>query len=141
VSVPDANDFYAALIGNPDRLRRLRRLQYRCPERCLLLDAVAVGDTVLLHQKRYKLSRHRNAERSSDSGRTANTYDGENHWKPRSYYIETSALALTDAEGAILEIQCDHVNASMKPSDFAGDWESGHTEVRVRADGSRFPVG
>ena len=44
-----------------------------------------------------------------------------------------------------MAIQCDHVGVlldgnevTLRPSDFWTDWTAGHTEVRVRADGTRF---
>lgn len=136
----DPEVLYTALLSDGDRLNGIRRLQYRCPRRCLLLDAVEVPEPerVLLHQKRYKLSGTWNAERSSEAGRKANTYDGENHWKPRTYYLGQSALDLSDSEGATLDVQCDHVHVPLKPSAFQADWQAGHAEMTVRPDGSRY---
>ncbi len=91
-STLDPESIYVALIGDPARMRNLRRIRYRCSDRCLLLDAVAVVDTILIHQKRYKHSDVVNQRRSSPAGRAKNTIDGDNHWKPSTYYIETSAL-------------------------------------------------
>lgn len=141
MSAVDPETLYAALLSDGDRLRTLRRLQYRgqgC--RCLLLDAIEVPEPerVLLHQLRYKHGPERNSERSSAEGRAANTYDGDNHWKPRTFYIGTSALDLTDAEGATLNVLCDHVDVNMKPSEFRADWSAGHADVTVRPDGSRY---
>ena len=92
MKLPHPEALYVALIGDPRRLSGLRRLRYWCArERCLLLDAIEVANTVLMHQKRYKYSQAENASRSSDPGRRANTYDGENHWKAHTYFIGTSA--------------------------------------------------
>lgn len=142
MSRPDPETLYTALISEPDRLAALRRMQYRCPSRCLLLDALALPDgDILLHQKRYKYSDGINRERSSEEGRAKNTFDGDRHWKPPgSYYIGSSALNLTDAEGATLGIQCDHVLVQLKPSEFRSDWDKGHAEVRIRADGTRYAL-
>jgi hypothetical protein len=150
VTLPDAEALYIALIGDPKRLKTLRRLQYRCSrdDRCLLLDAVAIGDTVLLHQKRFKNSPEVNVRRSSESGRAANTFDGRNHWKPRTYYIASSALNYPDENPPPRQsIQCDHVGVTgagddvcLTAADFQGDWTAGHAEVVVRADGTRYAV-
>jgi hypothetical protein len=150
VSLPDAEALYLALIGSPERLRNLRRLTYWCDRqdgRCLLLDAVAVDATVLLHQKRYKYSDAVNERRSSEAGRARNTFDGQTHWKPRTYWIGQSALAYPDDVGSQLSIQCDHVGVrpdgsevTLTARDFRDDWLAGHAEVRIRADGTRFAI-
>ena len=140
---PDPEVLYVAMIGDPSRLRALRRLRYWCAnERCLLLDAIEVADTIVLHQKRYKYSPAENADRSSESGRRANTYDGENHWKEHSYFIGTSALAHPEDDGLqYLGLHCDHIaEYALQPSEFDADLRDGHTEVRLRADGTRFVV-
>jgi hypothetical protein len=146
---PDAETLYVALIGAPERLRRLRRLTYWCnrEERCLLLDAVAVGEAILLHQKRFKFSEAVNEQRSNEAGRARNTYDGRDHWMPSTYWLEQSALALLDEPKSKLEVQCDHVgplpgggHVHLTALGFHDDWHAGHSEVRVRADGTRFPV-
>lgn len=139
---------YVALIGDPARLREVRRLTYRChAERCLLLDALAVGDAVLLHQKRFKNSDEVNQRRSNEAGRARNTFDGDNHWKPRSYWIGQSALAHPeDRPAPRLSIQCDHVGVvdgqdlTLLAPEFHADWAAGHAEVRVRSDGGRYAV-
>lgn len=144
----DAESLYVSLIGDPTRLRGLRRLQYRCSQRCLLLDAIELPGTVLLHQKRYKYSADLNEARSSDAGRAKNTFDGANHWRPRTYFIESSALAYPDDRPTPrLGIQCDHVGATatgaevtLLAPDFQSDWRAGHTDVTVRNDGTRFAV-
>lgn len=136
----DAGELYRALLVS-DRLPTLRRLTYRCAgHRCLLLDVVETPLGIVVHQKRYKLSAARNAERSSGAGRAAHTHDGANHWKARTYFIDTSALAMTAGVRARLGIQCDHADALLMPSAFQADWQAGHTEVIVRQDGSRYAV-
>ena len=145
--LPDAEPLYIALIGAPDRLGALRRLTYWChrtDQRCMLLDAIAVADTVLIHQKRYKTSHELNERRSNEAGRARNTIDGQNHWKPRTYWIATSALAYPDDRPTMrLSIQCDHVGpradnsqVTLAAPDFRDDWQAGHAEVRVRPDGT-----
>lgn len=139
---PDA--LYIALVNDPSRVRLLPRLRYWCArERCLLLDAMTLPTDVLLHQKRYKYSPAENACRSSEAGRKANTYDGGNHWVSHSYFIGTSALAHPEDDGLQhLGLHCDHVvEYRLQPSEFHADLRDGHTEVRLRADGTRFVVG
>lgn len=148
MSSPDPDALYVALIGDPSRLSGLRRMTYRCDtRRCLLLDAVVVADKILMHQKRFKQSDAVNQSRSSEDGRRANTFDGNNHWKPQTFFQESSALAWFDAPAAGQAIQCDHVGVlpdggqvMLRAEDFEADWEAGHTEVRVRKDGTRFAV-
>ena len=140
----DADALYVALIGDTARLRDLHRLQYRCHsgDRCLLLDVVVLPDDVLLHQKRYKYSDSENAARSSESGRRRNTYDGENHWRARTYFIGTSALAHPEDDGLQqLGLTCDHIlEYSLLPSEFHADLRARHSEVRLRPHGTRFVV-
>ena len=144
----DPEILYVALIGDPARLRGLRRMQYRCADRCLLLDAVAVLETILLHQKRYKNSGAVNQRRSNAAGRANNTSDGDNHWKPSTYFIESSALAYPDDTPPLqLGIQCDHIGVlvdgnglTLSAPDFHADWAAGHAEITVRRDGTRYAV-
>lgn len=136
---------YAALLGDAGRLRDIYRLQYRCAydRRCLMLDAIQVPEPerFLLHQLRYKYSPDENAARSSEDGRKANTVDGDNHWRDRTFYLSSSALIATDDEGFVLGLTCDHVlEYHLKPSEFVDDVARRHTEVRLRADGTRYVV-
>lgn len=142
MSLPDATTLYDALRADNTRLGALRRLTYRCPHRCLLLDAVAVAETVLVHQKRYKYSEDENLARSNDAGRAANTYDGANHWRERTYWIGQSALAHPeDTPAPRLGITCDHVlDHQLLATDFHADWSAGHADVVIRPDGSRYAV-
>lgn len=140
----DAAELYRALLTS-GRLSGLRRLTYRCATeaRCTLLDAVETPLGLVMHQVRYKYSAGENLERSSESGRAANTYDGANHWRERSYFVEQSALSpsFLGDDGAHLEVTCDHVLAHpLTADDFHADWEAGHAEVRVRPDRTRYPV-
>ena len=144
---PDPEILYRALIGDPARLRHVRRLQFRCPERCLLLDAIAVADTILMHQKRFKQSDEVNQRRSNSAGRAKNTYDGASHWKPRTYFIGQSALAYPEDNNSQLAIQCDHVGVlsdgdmvTVTAPEFHNHWNDGHAEVIARPDGSRYTV-
>lgn len=141
-TTPD--ELYTALISS-GRIADLRRLTYRCASRrCLLLDVIETPMGTLLHQKRFKNSHEVNLRRSNEAGRAANTEDGNNHWKPRTYFLDVSALSWP--EGA-QSIQCDHVGVLsdggdlvLRGADFAADWRAGHVEVSVRPDGSRYAV-
>jgi hypothetical protein len=124
-------------------------MQYRCSaHRCLLLDAIAIMDTILLHQQRYKHSESVNQCRSNAAGRTRNTFGEGTHWKPRSYFIGNSALAHPDdIPPQQLAIQCDHVGvtpngaiATLLATDFHSDWQAGHTEIAMRRNGTRYAV-
>lgn len=146
MSAPDPETLYRALTADPGRPRTLRRLQYRCPERCQLLDAIDISGTVLLHQKRFKQSDAVNRKRSSDAGRAKNTFDGNNHWKPRTYFIDSSALAYPN-DTPTPRLAIDHVGVlpdgnelTLSAIDFHTDWDAGHAEVRVRSDGTRYAV-
>lgn len=139
-------DFYQALVRSP-QVRSLRRLQYRCERRCQLLDAIETPQGIILHQIRFKQSHEVNQQRSNAAGRRANTVDGANHWKPRTYFIEVSALGIRQDPGPRLAIQCEHVGVTgdggevaLLATEFWDDWEAGHAEVRVRRDSSRYAV-
>jgi hypothetical protein len=139
----DAADLYRALLVS-GRLSGLRRLTYRCDrqrQRCLLVDALDTPLGLVLHHVRYKYSGTENEKRSNASGRGKNTYDGENHWRERTYFAEESALADPDDDMLRLALTCDHVlDQLLSAPEFYADWNAGHTEVRVRADGSRYAV-
>lgn len=136
----NAEDLYRALLTS-GRLPGLRRLTYRCTAaRCLLLEAVETPLGVVVHQTRYKYSEAENLARSSESGRAANTYDGRNHWRERTYYLKQSALSWPDDPGG-QELTCDHVLGHLlTAADFQRDWRAGHATVRLRPDGSRYSV-
>lgn len=138
-----ARGLYVAILGDPARLRLVRRMQYRCAtsRHCLLLDAIETPAGVVIHRPRYKYSPSQNEARSSEEGRRANTYDGENHWREHTYFLEQSALAHPWADAMRLGLTCDHVlDAPLRAPDFAADWQGGHAEMRLRRDGSRYAV-
>ncbi|MFD6676070.1 hypothetical protein ACFWDA_17085 [Rhodococcus zopfii] len=135
-------DLYNALLTT-GRLPQLRRLTYRCDtNRCLLLDVVDTPLGVLLHQKRFKYSEVENLARSNAAGRERNTFDGDRKWMPRTYFLQSSALAYPDDRPAMSQdVSCDHVLAyQLTASDFRDDWQAGRAEIRVRVDGSRYAV-
>lgn len=148
----EPDELYRALLTSA-RLPQMRRLTYRCatPARCLLLDAVDTPLGVLLHQRRYKQSRGINEARSSAQGRAKNTSDGDNHWLPRTYWLEQSALSILTEPDVIggetghLAVQCDHVGVrpdggslQLSGDEFDADWSVGHAVVLMRPDGSRL---
>ena len=147
MSAPNPETLYRALTAEPGRLKAVRRLQYRCPKRCQLLDAIEVPGTILLHQKRFKNSDAVNQQRSNEAGRAKNTFDGDRHWLPRTYFIEVSALAHPEDPRMRLSLQCDHVGVlgdgddlTLSGADFHADWDARRAEVRVRPDGTRYAV-
>lgn len=143
----DAAELYQALLVS-GRIPGLRQLTYRCDRhRCLLLDAIETPLGVVLHQLRFKQSEAVNLDRSNEAGRAKNTYDGANHWRPRTYFLNQSALKFDTDPHAMLGIQCDHVGVlpdggtlSLTGPEFANDWNARHAEVRIRRDGSRYAV-
>lgn len=121
-----AEALYPKLVRVAGRLR-LRRLTYRCRDRCLLLDVVQTPQGVLAHQKRYKFSEGLNETESSPSGRRANTTDGANHWNAQSYFLDDAGRSWDDAVG--LRIQCDHQALTLSWREFETDWAAGVAEV------------
>lgn len=94
---------------------------------------------MVLHQNRYKRSVSVNESGSSAEGRRANTFDGERHWRDQTYFLTDSALSWRGVAGAGQALVCDHVLDQVLTADrFAADFDAGHTEVRVRPDGSRY---
>lgn len=134
----NAEALHAALVST-GRIKSLRRLTYRChARRCLLLEAVDTPEGVLVHQKRYKLSPTVNEATSTAEGRAANTEDGRNHWRAQTYWLSTSALRWDDLPQAGQSLECDHVLSHLLTApQFTADWEAGHSDIRVRGDGSR----
>lgn len=127
----EPDDLYRALLTS-GRLSELRRLTYRCrAHRCTLLDAVETPLGIVCHQTRYKYSPGENARRSNAEGRAKNTADGDRHWIPHTYFLESSALAYPDdTPTRRLDVTCDHVLAHpLTAPDFRRDWDAGTTEV------------
>lgn len=138
-----AEQIYSAGIKT-GMVRRWPRLEYRCANRegCLLLVAYDTPQGILLHQNGYKLSPEINAAESNEAGRRANTRDGVNHWRDRSYFIGSSALADPSLEGhsvyipamdgkpattsywvAGVQLSCDHWHGSLGARRFWSDWK------------------
>ena len=124
-----AESLYPKLVLVAKRMR-LHRLTYRCRNRCLLLDAIETPAGIVLRQKRYKFSDGLNASRSSADGRRVNTYDGDDHWKAHTYFLSSSALAFPD-DPSVLDVQCDHTIAAVRPAEFQADWDSGVSEITL----------
>ena len=125
-------DLYRALTAT-GRKSKLRRIEYRCPRRCLLLEAVETPLGILIHQNRYKLSPAQNEARSSADGRAANTYDGDRHWQERSYFLADSALSWPEPEVSQV-LTCDHVLAfPLTSARLTADWGARRTEVSIHA--------
>lgn len=106
-------------------LSKQRSLIYLCRNRrrCLLLDVVQMPTGLLLHVPRYKLSTRLNEELSNESGRAANTEDGDNHWRDWTFYADQAADFLT--------LTCDHVvKDTIAKADVLEDLHSGRREVR-----------
>jgi len=122
----EAERLYPLLVRQAARLK-LRRLTFRCAgRRCLLLDAIETPAGIIVHQKRHKVSPPRNEAASNEAGRRANTFDGVNHWRPRTYHLGASALAHDDP-GASLTIQCDHTVYRLTYAAFWAAWTGGGT--------------
>lgn len=139
-----AEQIYSAGIKT-GMVRRWPRLEYRCANRegCLLLVAYDTPQGILLHQNGYKLSPEINAAESNEAGRRANTRDGVNHWRDRSYFIGSSALADPSLEGhpvhipamdgkpattsswvAGVQLSCDHWRGVLGARRFWSDWKA-----------------
>lgn len=96
--------FAQGFCENPLR-RRFLAATFRCRQRrCVLAFIYNTGDHVIVDQPGYKLSRSENAERSNESGRRKNTYDGERKWKRQTFILQ---------EDNYHQLNCDHVNAEV----------------------------
>jgi hypothetical protein len=129
---PDATAVYTGL-RNSGGASTHRVLAYLCAQnRCLLLEIIAVpGGQLLYGWPRYKTSPEYTQEHSTESGRRANTEDGEGHWR---------VLAMWGPVGHP-NLQCDHVPMKvLEDGAVESDLAAGHAEVLVRKDGTRFSV-
>lgn len=100
--VKDRDAFLLDLYeSNRAAARRLAVLEIRCkpPNRCLLLHVWKVGGAVAYYRPPYKLSPKLNQATSSESGRRANTRDGNNHWNAHASLLD---------DGWEMALQCDH---------------------------------
>lgn len=118
-----ADDVYRAL-KKTKRLSKQRSVTYLCGNghRCRLLDVVQTPTGLLLHVPRYKLSPGVNEESSNESGRAANTEDGDRHWRGHSFYADEAADLLT--------LTCDHVRDTIAVADVIKDMQNGEREIR-----------
>jgi hypothetical protein len=138
-----AEQIYSAGIKT-GMVRSWPHLEYRCANRegCLLLVAYDTPEGILVHQNGYKLSPEINAAESNESGRRANTRDGVNHWRDRTYFIGSSALADPSLSGttvhipamdgrpastghvAGVQLSCDHWRGALDARRFWSDWKA-----------------
>jgi len=122
---------YAALQTS-GKLRDHRMITYRCKRGCLLFDLVHVSAQMVAHHPRYRLSPRLNASTSSESGRAANTVDGDRRWKAQTYDVRY-ALNFT--------LACDHMRSIiLERSDVQDDMDAGHAAMVVDPDGGRCPA-
>lgn len=78
---------------------------FRCEKRkCPLLYVYDTVQGLILHQPRYKNSEIVNAESSSESGRRANTIDGDRRWKSQSYFFSQVSNPV---------LNCDHIDRTV----------------------------
>lgn len=128
---------YNTLLSKGDlhsRRRNVQCLSYRCAEHgCGLLDVITTpSGVVIVGFPRYKTSPEWTVESSSEDGRTANTEDGDRHW--RCHAGPMSAVSNPT-------LNCDHLRSVLLlDADLQRDLAAGHAEVRVRRDGSRYAV-
>ncbi len=125
-----AGSVYAALKRS-QQLKSHRVIDYRCPQRCLLLDVLNLPQGALFHQTGYKLPPAVNDATSSASGRAKNTRDGKNHWEARTYFAEDCVNVSLD---------CAHVHqVVIDKTQVQADIDTGRVEMIVGADGDRRP--
>ncbi|MGP5599923.1 hypothetical protein ACTXPG_14195 [Glutamicibacter arilaitensis] len=138
----DAHDLYLAAT-TAKTAKKPRRLTYRCESHhCMLLDVVDAGPLgVVLHIPQYKYSNKANDERSSESGRKANTVDGDRRWKAHTFYLEQSALTWEDDMIAGQSLSCNHVlDYTLNGKEFQDDLGSSKELVRIRTNHTRYAV-
>jgi len=138
----NAHDLYLAAT-NAKTAKKPRRLTYRCEShQCMLLDVVDAGPLgIVLHIPQYKYSDTANRERSSESGRKANTVDGDRRWKSHTFYLEQSALSWEGDEIAGQSVACNHVlDYTISPDQLQSDLASSTSTIRVRPNMSRYAV-
>lgn len=96
----DLTEFANLFVQHPE-LRKQRHAKVLCEQRdCTLAKLYTTTSGLIVYIPRYKLSPTENARRSSQSGREANTIDGERRWKSHAYFLE-HALNVT--------LTCDHI--------------------------------
>lgn len=114
----DRQRLVAAAYQKVDRkqLKQLLLVDIRCKSRgCLLLHVWRAPLGVCFYKPPHKLSTRRNQAASNESGRKANTVDGDNHW--RGY-----GGVLDDLRGwgpqCSMPVQCDHVDRALPAEDL-----------------------
>ena len=107
-----ATTVYNALLVT-NKLQSHLRFTYFCRQRCPLLHVVTVPDGVILGWPPYKNSRARNLAESTESGRRANTTDGDRHWKAHA--------AFTEHVGPKFSVQCKHVRVRLTLDELQAD--------------------
>ena len=82
---------------------------------CLLLYVWRSPDGLLFYRPPYKIEPGRNAEQSNESGRAANTTDGDNHWCAVGGVLDAMR---TWPPPMALELRCDHVEEKVPGADL-----------------------
>lgn len=126
-----ASNIYAALKSTGS-LSRHRLMVFRCERRCALLDIIETPDGTMIGFPRYKTSPASTEEASNEDGRRANTEDGWRRWKERAAFAENVSNP---------PLSCDHMhNVPVSDESISAHLSSGHAEVIVRRDGTRYAV-
>lgn len=91
---------YYQALKKARRLKDVLMAEYRCSDGCLLLHLFQTPAGTAFYAPRYRLSPGVNAESSNESGRAANTEDGERKWKAHANLVSAAAN---------FPLNCDHV--------------------------------
>lgn len=135
-SLREQDEFLQSLYETQrESVRRAAVLVARCRNRgCLLLEAWKIQGHVAAYKPGFKQSRTLNLERSNESGRQRNTYDGDRHWKPHAFLLD----AARDWPEHRVTLQCDHVELMIATSallQMAEQSAAGHpTRLRMPLD-------
>lgn len=132
-----ADDAALATYSTPEGRRAVKAValaEYRCAGHgCLLFHVWRSPAGVMFYRPPYKLSDARNETESSAEGRKANTYDGENHWRPNAGSLEVAR----GWDGHAMPLQCDHVQLNVETARILEDADNATPGRPVRR---RIPV-
>lgn len=126
-------DTYLQAGRLPNQVRL--RLTYRCyrKQRCAVMHVIDLPHGRVFGFPRYKTSEAVTQATSSEAGRANNTEDGDHRWKSHASFVPR---VVSDAT-----LACDHLNGVvLDAAAIEEDLATGHADVRVRPDGSRYAV-
>lgn len=98
-------------------------MTYRCEHRCALARVIGTKQGFIVHVSRYKTSPKITETATSESGRRANTEDGNRRWKGHTFFLD---------DAFSIPVSCDHLrNHVLEIAEIKDDIRQGKQDTLI----------